>query len=77
MQATLEDGQRILHIINFVQNVLNVLIAIFCLYGEKFANCGKLWSSIGFYNLLSNGFLGRSNRKLHAICLYRLRNFRR
>jgi hypothetical protein len=77
MQATLEDGQQILHITNFVQNVLDVLIAIFCLYGEKFTNCGKLWSSIGFYSFLSNGFLGRSNWKLRAICLYRLRNFRR
>jgi hypothetical protein len=42
MQATLEDGQQILHIIDFVQNVLNAFIAIFCLYGKKFTNCGKL-----------------------------------
>jgi hypothetical protein len=77
MQATLEDGQQILHIINFFQNVLNALIAIFCLYGKNSPNCGKFWSSIGFYILLSNGSLGESNWKLHAIYLYRLWSFRR
>jgi hypothetical protein len=61
MQATLEDGQQILHIINFVQNVLNAFIAIFCLSGKKSPNCGKLWSLIGFYNLISNGSLSKYN----------------
>jgi len=76
MQATLEDEHQILHIINFVENVLNAFIAIFCLYGKNSPNCGKLWFSIGFYSLLSNGSLGRSNWKLHVICLYRLKSFR-
>jgi hypothetical protein len=49
MQATLEDEHQILHIINFVQNVLNALIAIFCLYGKKFT---KLWQAMVFYRLL-------------------------
>jgi hypothetical protein len=49
MQATLEDEHQILHIINFVQNVLNALIAIFCLYGKKFT---KLWQYMVFYRLL-------------------------
>jgi hypothetical protein len=53
------------------------LLPFFCLYSKKFTNCGKFWSSISFYSHLSNGFLSRSNWKLCAICLYRLRNFRK
>jgi hypothetical protein len=41
MQATLEDGQQILRITKFFQNVLNAHVAIFCLYDKKSSNYGK------------------------------------